>query len=139
MMLKTFGICAICREDLNGYYEADHIKPIWEFNRNDDDVVKKANAPENWRPLCKKCHKEVTIKAASERAEVYKLAGRTGQAARRKKKGSQFKSGQKLESKPFGDSGSSFVKAKSKWGSQKMKSKNNWGKQNGFNKREWGE
>ena len=120
-MLKKFGICGICSESLSGYYEADHIKPIWEFDREDPDVVEKANHPDNWRPLCKECHKTVTKESAHERAEVYKLSGKTGQKARRKKNGSKFKGGKKLESR------NEFENKESSWGeSRKLKSRNEW-------------
>lgn len=98
-MLRTQGVCSLCDSPLNGYYEADHIVPLWQGGSNE---------PENFRALCKPCHLEVTVENTSFRAEVKAIRGETGQRARRDKNGSQFKKSRAFPEKSgngFGSSG----------------------------------
>jgi hypothetical protein len=81
-MLRNYGFCALCKGELNGYYEADHKIPLWRGKENGG-----TNEPENFRPLCRSCHKDETSKGSEDRSEVRALSGETGQRARRSKKG----------------------------------------------------
>ena len=85
-MLRHYGLCAICEKRLSGYYEADHIVPLWKGKE-----LGGTNEPENFRPLCAECHRKETTSAAPERAEVRNLAQETGQVARRNNRGSSLK------------------------------------------------
>ena len=96
-MLRTYGVCSGCSEPLNGYYEADHIIPLWRGKDNGG-----TNEPENFRPLCRKCHKGETKEGTADRAEVRALAGETGQRARRDKKGSSIRGNSSFTSGPQG-------------------------------------
>lgn len=90
-MLRHYGLCAECSEPLNGYYEADHIEPLWSGG---------TNAPENFQPLCSNCHAIKTKEDAAFRAQIKSIAGDTGGAKRRREGKSKFKnSDKKIESK----------------------------------------
>lgn len=98
-MLQWYGVCAECNENLNGYYEADHIHQLSLGGKN---------TPENFRPLCKQCHKTKTADDAADRSMVKNMAGVTGQKARRKKNGPTIKSDKKIDGNATINSRSSF-------------------------------
>ena len=87
-MLRYYGICAITGNRFDGYYEADHIDPLWKSGKNVG----------NFRPLTKDAHKKRTAEDAGYRAVVKSLAGKTGQKAKREKNGSKIQSNRKMES-----------------------------------------
>ena len=104
-MLMTHGVCLgftyagvikTCGKPLRDLtaYAYDHKEPLWCGGNNE---------PDNWQPLCTKCHAEKTALEASIRAKADSQGGRRGSQVKRRKSReiNRFKGGNKIASRSF--------------------------------------
>ena len=96
------GLCALCGIKPKRWVW-DHIIPLWKSGTNDTDNIQGLGSEDE----CE-CHAEKTKAEAAERAAMNRARGKTGQLARRKKRGgSSIKSNPKIPSRPM-QSGKGF-------------------------------
>lgn len=92
LVQKQEGRCAICGEKPRAF-EYDHVVELWASG---------TNGPENWQALCRACHADKSAAEAKHRAKMHRCRGKTGQRARREKRGGSSIKSAGFQKKPEG-------------------------------------
>lgn len=95
MLARFNGNCGLCGQPLCGRIDWDHIIPL---------ALGGPDTPENLQPVhAEGCHSEKTKQDIKRIRKADRQAGRTGQYARRKKRGhGLIRSNPSIASRPFG-------------------------------------